>query len=75
MVVSNVSRNVHARSSAHSTISPICASDLPTDVPPYFWTTHGMSSSQEFASSCCRPGDGGVGVDERDPWFSIVFAE
>lgn len=35
----------------YSTIRVMLSSDLPTDVPPYFWTIHGTLSSAEFRMS------------------------
>ena len=36
---------------AHSTILHILSRDLPTLVPPYFWTTQGIFESDEFLIS------------------------
>jgi hypothetical protein len=37
---------------------------LPTDVPPYFWMTHGTCSSEGFVSS--GSGEEAVRVDELE---------
>lgn len=44
---------VHAQGTwnTHSTIRQIESSDLPTLVPPYFCTTHGVDSSAELRRS------------------------
>lgn len=40
------------KAETYSTILQILSKDLPTLVPPYFWTTQGTDSSVEFRMSC-----------------------
>lgn len=49
----------------HSTIAPMLAKLLPTEVPPYFWMTQGTLSSDELDSR--GSGDGAVGVEPSEP--------
>jgi hypothetical protein len=46
-------------------MDPILARLLPTDVPPYFWMTQGILSSNELESR--GSGDGAVGVEPSEP--------